>query len=119
MPVDVDGQRHGRVAELALHPGQLSAVLERDPSERVAERMEVALTSTLADARDARPLERRIEDVARQVARLDVAAVLSLEDDPFVARLGQPDSNSAAACGVRSIVRGSPDFGVPSPIPEV
>src|SRR5919201_3775409 len=88
--VQVDRQRDRRVPELLLHPGDLGAVLERDPRERVPERVEVALAAALADALDPGPLECRVEHLPESVAAVQVAAVLALEDEPLVAGLGQP-----------------------------
>src|SRR4051812_36342957 len=88
MPVRVNGERDGRMSELPLRPHDLGATLERDPGERVPERVEVTLTATLAHARDPSPLERGIEDLRRHVAGREVAALLTLEDEPGVVTAG-------------------------------
>src|SRR5215210_4894031 len=90
MAVGVDRERDRRVAELALHPDDLGAALEREPRERVPERMEVALAAALADAVDPGPRERRVEHVLGDVLSGQVAAVRAREDAPVAAALDVP-----------------------------
>ena len=52
-PVRVDGELDAAMAELFLHPGDLASALQREPRERVPERVEVAVAAALADAGDA------------------------------------------------------------------
>src|SRR5947208_13419861 len=81
MPVRVDGERDRRVPELPLHPYDLGAAFEREPRERVPERVEVALSAALADARDSGPLERRVQHALGDVPGRQVAALFTLEHE--------------------------------------
>src|SRR6185503_13186306 len=80
--------RDRRVSELPLHPHDLGAALERDPGERVPERVEIALAAALTNARDPGPLERGVEDLPRHIAGRQVAALLTLEDEAAVVGAG-------------------------------
>src|SRR3954465_9950083 len=90
VPIGVDGQCDVAMSELLRDPSDLGATLERKPCERMPERVEVTLATAFPDAMDARPLERRIEDMPEDVARRKVPALLPLEHSAATLAVGVP-----------------------------
>src|SRR5438045_1101291 len=71
--------------ELLLNPGDLCSRLERDPGERVTKGVKGAIAAVLTLARNAGSPHRRVEHLADDVIRSEMAACLILEDKPVPA----------------------------------
>src|SRR5262249_13147906 len=88
-PVDVTRERDRRVSELRLDPRELRTALERDPRDRVAERVERSPSCALADTRDLRSLHGRIEHV-EYLGAFDVSADVAPKDESVSTRARIP-----------------------------